>query len=80
MTITQCEPTYQPVHMHSCTSDTTLSQAIRQLAANNLHRLWVVDTKNRPVGVVALLDIMKALMLSNNQTHHIWERKISVPK
>jgi len=30
--------------------------------ALNVHRLWVVDDKNIPIGVISLTDIMQAVI------------------
>ena len=40
--------------------DSTLEQAMAKAAIAKVHRLWVVDDKNRPVGCVSLTDIIAA--------------------
>jgi len=52
----------------TCQPDTKLRDVVKQLATGSLHRLWIVDKDQRPIGVVSLGDVMKALMLSLNVT------------
>lgn len=40
----------------------TLDYAIYKIVATRVHRLWAVDSAGKPVGVVALTDLMKAFV------------------
>merc|ERR1712228_506160 len=41
----------------SCRLNETLHHAIKQLAATKYHRIWIVDDKKCPIGVLSLTDI-----------------------
>jgi CBS domain containing-hemolysin-like protein len=43
----------------------TLSTAMRKLAATRMHRVYIVD-QDKPVGVVSLIDICKAILESDS--------------
>jgi CBS domain-containing protein len=45
----------------TCTYDTTFSVVIQKLNLYRLHRIWIVDRKNKPTGVITLTHIMKQL-------------------
>lgn len=42
-----------------CLFNDTLQRAVQKLEATKYHRLWIVDDKTKPVGVLALTDIFK---------------------
>ena len=42
-----------------CTLQDTFKRAIQKLQATKYHRLWIVDDKTCPIGVLALTDIFK---------------------
>ncbi|KAL2917108.1 hypothetical protein HK105_203172 [Polyrhizophydium stewartii] len=42
--------------------DDTVRTAVERLHANKMHRVWVVDDKRRPVGVVTLRDVVGDLL------------------
>jgi len=42
---------------------TTFAKVIKQINAELLHRIWVVDDNNHPRGVVSLLDIIRQLLI-----------------
>lgn len=42
----------------TATKDTKFSVAIKKLIDENVHRLWIVDKKNNPVGVLSLSDVI----------------------
>lgn len=43
----------------TCKKSSTLESVLSKLANNNVHRLWMVDDNNCPIGVVSLTDVMK---------------------
>jgi CBS domain-containing protein len=49
----------------TCKKDSTLESVLSKLANNKVHRLWMVDDQNCPIGVVTLTDIMK--LFSNRE-------------
>ncbi|KAK8746423.1 hypothetical protein OTU49_017010 [Cherax quadricarinatus] len=49
--------------VHSCTLDETLGTIMERIVRAEVHRLVVVDEKNRVVGVISLSDILKELVL-----------------
>ena len=48
-------------HPHTCTGDTTLQAAAKQLHDNKVQRLFVLDGQRRPVGVLTRGDVVRAL-------------------
>ena len=48
-------------HPHTCTADTTLQAAAKQLHDNKVQRLFVLDGQRRPVGVLTRGDVVRAL-------------------
>jgi len=44
-----------------CTPESSLLAVLRNLAANKLHRLWVLDSERKPLGVVSTTDIMELI-------------------
>jgi len=49
----------------TCKKDSTLESVLSKLANNRVHRLWMVDDQNCPIGVVTLTDIMR--LFSNRE-------------
>jgi len=49
----------------TCKKDSTLESVLSKLANNKVHRLWMVNDQNSPIGVVTLTDIMK--LFSNRE-------------
>jgi len=45
------------------TPSCTFAKVIRQINAELLHRIWVVDDQNKPRGVVSLTDILQRLKI-----------------
>jgi CBS domain-containing protein len=43
----------------TCKKDSTLESVLSKLANNKVHRLWIVNDQNCPIGVVTLTDIMR---------------------
>lgn len=39
----------------------TIAQVLEKLVANRLHRLYVVDSELRPIGIVTLTDILRVV-------------------
>ncbi|MFN9636756.1 MAG: CBS domain-containing protein [Synechococcaceae cyanobacterium] len=48
-------------HPHTCTGDTTLQEAAKQLHESKVQRLFVLDEQRRPVGVLTRGDVVRAL-------------------
>jgi len=46
-----------------CNLSDTFGRGMAKLQATKYHRLWIVDTNGKPVGVLALTDIFKFLVL-----------------
>jgi len=44
-----------------CTPDTTFGSIIMKLGFYRVHRLWVVDAADKPIGLISLTDVMKFL-------------------
>lgn len=45
----------------TCSLTTTLGEAIHLLTTNHIHRLYIVDEKFRPFGIVTISDIINIL-------------------
>lgn len=54
----EAESTVSPL---ACKESWHLDTVLHRLAATRVHRLWVVDDANTPIGVVSLTDIMRLL-------------------
>ena len=48
-------------HLHTCSLQTGLPMAARQLHENGIQRLFVLDEANQPVGVLTRGDVVRAL-------------------
>jgi CBS domain-containing protein len=46
----------------TCTRNTAFNFVLLRILALRVHRLWIVDEKEHPIGVISLTDIMKALI------------------
>ncbi|KAI8875546.1 cystathionine beta-synthase, partial [Backusella circina FSU 941] len=44
--------------------DTTLGFAIAKLLATKSHRVWVIDERDRTIGVVSMTDVMRAIAMT----------------
>eukprot|EP00003_Mantamonas_plastica_P023491 TRINITY_DN4239_c0_g2_i1.p2 TRINITY_DN4239_c0_g2~~TRINITY_DN4239_c0_g2_i1.p2 ORF type:complete len:148 (+),score=55.91 TRINITY_DN4239_c0_g2_i1:718-1161(+) len=44
-----------------CTKNTALSHVLLKLDATKVHRLWVIDSKFHPMGLLSLTDVIKCL-------------------
>lgn len=44
--------------------DTTFGFAIAKLLATKSHRVWVVDERERAIGVVSITDVMRSIASS----------------
>ncbi|ELR12292.1 CBS domain containing protein [Acanthamoeba castellanii str. Neff] len=42
----------------TCTMDHSLEDVLGAMTANKVHRVWTVDSNNKPVGVVSLCDVL----------------------
>jgi len=49
----------------TCVPDSTLSEVMKSLVDNQVHRVWVVDQGGKPIGVVTLTDIIRLFLSSN---------------
>jgi len=45
----------------TCTKESTLREVISKLSSEKIHRIYVVDEQERPIGIVTLSDIMPVL-------------------
>jgi len=45
----------------TCSSDEHLGSVIKLLTSKTVHRVWVVDDKKKPIGLVTLSDVIKTL-------------------
>jgi len=45
----------------TCTQDTTFGSLIMKFGFYHVHRLWVVDETEKPIGLISLTDLMKYL-------------------
>ena len=52
-------------HAISITADATIPTAARIMHEKKIHRLPVVDTENRPIGIITQGDIVKAIAASS---------------
>ena len=60
--------------LHFSITDTSLT-----LRTSHSHTLSsLTDESQKPLGVVTLLDIMKALMLVSHRSFHDWQKKVGV--
>jgi CBS domain-containing protein len=44
--------------------DTTLGFAVAKLLATKSHRVWVIDERERAIGVLSITDVMRAIASS----------------
>jgi len=52
----------RPFTVQTCTENDTLKTVIRRLATNKIHRIFIVNEKNVPIGVVALRDVFNEIL------------------
>lgn len=52
------------LHVAAVREDDTLGRVVRLVAERHLHRLWVVDDRNRPVRMIGLTEIMAVAVRS----------------
>jgi len=50
---------YKPAEVatYCCTEDDAFGDVINRLVQNHLHRVWVIDDRHNPIGVVSLTDL-----------------------
>lgn len=53
------------VSVATCTPGSTLEEVINILANDHLHRVYVVDENERPVGIITLTDVLKTLVVDS---------------
>ena len=46
----------------TCTPTATLQGCVQMCAESKVHRVWVVDEKRCPLGVVSLTDILRVMV------------------
>jgi len=46
----------------SVSPETSLEDTIKRVVGHRIHRLWVLDNDNKPVGIVSLTDILSAFV------------------
>jgi CBS domain-containing protein len=49
----------------TCTTENTMDDVLSAMTANRVHRVWVVDSNSRPVGVVSLCDVLAQFVPPN---------------
>jgi len=54
-----CEKSLHPL---TVTKQTTFEDCIFKMVATRVHRLWVVDPENKPIGVISISDFMRAFL------------------
>lgn len=55
------------VSIATCSPSSTFEEVIGQLSEGRLHRMYVVDANERPLGIVTLTDILKTLVTTSRQ-------------
>jgi len=51
----------------TCTTHSRLRDVIVKLAANRIHRVYVVDANNYPIAVVSLGDVLAVVVAAANR-------------
>ena len=46
----------------TCTLESTMEEMVRTVVEGHHRRLWVVDGDGKPVGVISLTDLIKAVI------------------
>jgi len=54
----------------TCTILTKLSDVMNSLLTNKVHRLWLINTKNIPVGVISLTDVITKFSVYDDLIEH----------
>ena len=44
------------------TESATFEDVVMKLAATRVHRLWIVDSEEKPIGVVSIGDVFKNML------------------
>jgi len=52
----------RPFTVQTCTENDTFKTVIRRLATNKIHRIFVVNDKNVPIGVITLRDVFREIL------------------
>lgn len=55
--------------LYICRHDSTLKEVITALAASGAHRLWIVDSHQKPEGVISTSDVMKGILIALRKEH-----------
>lgn len=55
-------PKDRPDKVVSLSPGDTLESAIRALSENHIHRIYIVDEKRKPIGVMSLKDILLSVI------------------
>lgn len=50
----------------TCSPDDTLEEIIRRMVASRIHRIYVVDEKNRPIRVISLRNVLRKFVKEPN--------------
>ena len=59
-------------HALTCHPSDSLASVIQKLSASHVHRLYVVDSHHRPVGVVSMRDVI-ARFVREPQESQLWK-------
>ena len=46
----------------TCTLDSTMEEMVKTVVAGHFRRLWLVDAAGKPIGVISLTDLMRAII------------------
>ncbi len=52
----------RPRRVQTCRLGDTLGHVIDELATHNIHRVFIVDDNDKPIGVIALKDVLLELL------------------
>jgi CBS-domain-containing membrane protein len=52
---------HQRIPPKTCTMQSTLETVVLKMAATHVHRIWIVDEHQHPIGLVSTTDLMNAL-------------------
>ena len=54
----ESDPTSRPRNLVTCTPDATLIEVMELVLRSRVHRVWVTDQQQRPLGLITLTDIL----------------------
>jgi CBS-domain-containing membrane protein len=51
----------KPIQIHSVTPEDTVGDAFEKVVTTKSHRVYVIDDKNKLLGVISLVDLLKLI-------------------